>query len=639
MQNQTISHFKSAFRTLNALIWPVFVLTILEAWSITTIFRFPLAWNQYLIFPEFILKTTFILVVNAFVYGFLVDLATGREYLQTKPSFIKNLKTFLKTSVSLLFLSFFVDFILFICLGHGVPFHLTTMILSPLIVFIWLKVVFARKFSKEINKTPLLNAQGWVVLAILSTIYYILYAFFFIFFEQAGMTKYIFAFLLKYLNLWIFLVLSYQIIERFSLRLKQDPDLKEIYLINPPSGGIILSNLSLLIHKYPLIFVILKALSPQRYVFKEFNQVIWQEDYYTGGKLVAITCFTSNCIEAYKIAKEFRKKGSRVIMGGAHVTAFPEEALEFCDAVVVGPVEGVWARIIEDYEADKMQGIYAGPPTDDAYEKVSKFLLTQEPAVIADCMETARGCKFNCYFCGGGHSKTGHHRMALEMVIELLRKAKTKKGTIVFFDDNIYSDPVYAKELFKMIKPLNIKWLGSSTLDIARDPEALKLCKESGCSMLLIGYEIFPGSKEAQRSGKFSLADDYIHLTRVIQKAGIGIKAHFIYGFETDTFKTFWQLWFFALRLFPTISSLCILTPVPNSSFYKEIEKKDGFINLNWSKYAFLSLVHKHPVINNGLFRNGALLVVYFFSMTTSKMGICLVVILIGYYRLFIGSF
>ena len=60
---------------------------------------------------------------------------------------------------------------------------------------------------------------------------------------------------------------------------------------------------------------------------------------------------------------------------------------------------------------------------------------------------------------------------------------------ICFVDDNIYGNKIYAKELFKRLSELNIRWSGQGNITLAKDKELLKLCAESGCSGLLMGIE------------------------------------------------------------------------------------------------------------------------------------------------------
>jgi radical SAM superfamily enzyme YgiQ (UPF0313 family) len=85
---------------------------------------------------------------------------------------------------------------------------------------------------------------------------------------------------------------------------------------------------------------------------------------YEEADLVGITAFTSNVGRAYEIADEYRNRGIPVVMGGIHASMLPEEALRHVDAVVAGEVEGIWAKVLEDFQAGKMAGVYHGPQVD-----------------------------------------------------------------------------------------------------------------------------------------------------------------------------------------------------------------------------------------------------------------------------------
>ena len=80
--------------------------------------------------------------------------------------------------------------------------------------------------------------------------------------------------------------------------------------------------------------------------------------------LVAISTFTAQAPEAYELADQCRAEGARVVMGGLHVTCLPGEALEHCDAVVVGEGELCWLDVLKDAEADGLQRIYTGRPNE-----------------------------------------------------------------------------------------------------------------------------------------------------------------------------------------------------------------------------------------------------------------------------------
>ena len=65
--------------------------------------------------------------------------------------------------------------------------------------------------------------------------------------------------------------------------------------------------------------------------------------------LVGITAFTSNINRAYEIARMYREKKIKVIMGGIHISMLPDEALQYADAVVIGEVEGIWKQVIDRF--------------------------------------------------------------------------------------------------------------------------------------------------------------------------------------------------------------------------------------------------------------------------------------------------
>src|SRR3990167_6040796 len=73
-------------------------------------------------------------------------------------------------------------------------------------------------------------------------------------------------------------------------------------------------------------------------------------DYNANVDLVGITGFTADMPSAYSIADNFRKKGRKVVMGGVHVSALPDEALLHADAVVIGEAELVWHKLLSDFK-------------------------------------------------------------------------------------------------------------------------------------------------------------------------------------------------------------------------------------------------------------------------------------------------
>jgi len=70
--------------------------------------------------------------------------------------------------------------------------------------------------------------------------------------------------------------------------------------------------------------------------------------------LVGISVNSKTAARAYAIADAYRARGSKVVLGGIHVTALPEEGLEHADAVVAGEAEWLWQKVVEDAKAGKL---------------------------------------------------------------------------------------------------------------------------------------------------------------------------------------------------------------------------------------------------------------------------------------------
>src|SRR6266513_2238094 len=57
---------------------------------------------------------------------------------------------------------------------------------------------------------------------------------------------------------------------------------------------------------------------------------------------VAISSFSAQINEAYDLADRYRAAGTKVILGGLHVSALPDEAAAHADAIVIGEGESLW---------------------------------------------------------------------------------------------------------------------------------------------------------------------------------------------------------------------------------------------------------------------------------------------------------
>lgn len=582
----------------------------------------------------------FILPLKIFIYGgiygTLVELISGEKITLEFKRLKINAKKYWKyySALTIIPLLFYFSIITNNSFGVRIDAFSFFASINPLLLFILSLMIIRDKYIKPLG---LRSRRIPIPLPVLMTMLALFIAGLLVFhlpsilripnFELSRITKFIYS----YISLLIYIYFVNLALEQYPEVQSKFEHEKEIYLINSPGGGIAFHLSSVLLRMYPPVFVVIKALTPKGYKFREFNRIFWKDHYYAPGKLVAMTCFTSNSIDTYRIAQEFRRRGSKVILGGPHVTYFPDEALEYCDSVVCGEAENVWPQVMEDYENGTLQEKYTGMPAENCHELVYQELLNSPPEIIKDFLETSRGCKFKCYFCTVPSLSQGSLRkQKISNLIELVKKVKEKYSHVLFIDNNIYSDPAYTKKLFCALKPLKIKWATSCSIDIAKNKDTLLLAKESGCTFLLFGFEISEGSFEKAQGGKMALVDHYKEYAKEVKKMGITIKAHYIFGFKSDTFKHLYKFWKFCFSINPFATALSILTPFPGSQFYYDSVREDRISNLNWRHYGGQTLVFNHPRMNNFILAKLYPFISLLFLFTTSKIGyilLCLIVI------------
>jgi len=216
--------------------------------------------------------------------------------------------------------------------------------------------------------------------------------------------------------------------------------------------------------------------------------------------LVGITAMTTTVQRAYEIAGHFRRRGIQVVMGGMHVYCLPDEAQAHCDSVVIGEAEGLWPALLRDFAAQQLKPIYChqdGLPLLAGLPQPNWNLYENKKYLPVHFVETTRGCPIDCEFCAvsGAFGGKYRNRPQEEVLAELRgltpfnRGAFSLKNCVFFIDDNIISNRAYAREFLSRIADLKLKWFGQASVNIAGDPEILKLCQQSVCKGLFMGFE------------------------------------------------------------------------------------------------------------------------------------------------------
>lgn len=343
---------------------------------------------------------------------------------------------------------------------------------------------------------------------------------------------------------------------------------------------------------YLLAVPTLASLTPREHEVRVFDENIEDIDYGWDPDLVGISVRTMFADRAYEIAREFRSRGVKVVLGGIHPSMRTDEALEHCDSVVVGEAEDVWQRVLEDAEAGSLERTYtAGAKTDlRACPAPDRSSLTREK-YFSDIVQTAKGCPFHCEFCSvyafdGQKIRNKTVEQVVREIVEISGATSGYKRKSIFFaDDNIIANRAFARELFTALKPYGLNWSCQASIDIAREDDLLRLMKESGCGAVLIGFESVSEENLSRMDKGCNLKHDYIESIRKIQSHGILVHGSFILGYDFDTTDSFDELIEFIRESRLLMPLINILTPFPGTRLFDRLEGEGRILHNDWKRY------------------------------------------------------
>ncbi len=241
----------------------------------------------------------------------------------------------------------------------------------------------------------------------------------------------------------------------------------------------------------PLPAAALAGLTPRDVDVRFYDDRMEEIPFDEPSDLVAISVETYTAKRAYQIASEYRRRKIPVVMGGFHASLVPQEVEKYAEAVVIGEAESIWPKVIDDARHGRLDKIYRqeGRPS-LAGMKPDRTILRGKKYLPIGLVEAGRGCHFKCEFCAVqtvfGASQT---RRPVDDILREIETVKHEKKLFFFVDDNITSNLDQAKEFFRALIPIKIRWVSQASINAAHDEEFLDLLVRSGCMGVLIGFE------------------------------------------------------------------------------------------------------------------------------------------------------
>lgn len=205
---------------------------------------------------------------------------------------------------------------------------------------------------------------------------------------------------------------------------------------------------------------------------------------------------------------------------------------------------------------------------------------------------TGRGCKSRCTFCLWPQTIGGHRYRVRSVghVIEEIKLAKSYFPQVkeFFFDDDIFTDNLpRAEAIARELGKLGVTWSCNAKANVPR--ETLKVLKDNGLRLLLVGYE--SGNQKILHNIKKGMRIEVAkRFSKDCHDLGIKIHGTFVLGLPGETKETIEETIRFAMEVNPHTIQVSLAAPYPGTELYRQA------VENGWLDAEHAELVDDHGI-------------------------------------------
>ncbi len=262
---------------------------------------------------------------------------------------------------------------------------------------------------------------------------------------------------------------------------------------------------------------------------------------------------------------------------------FDHQIVNFAQGTPVSELPGVSFRanggLHHNPDGAAIENLDALPWVTKTYHRDLDFRRYNVPFLLNPFVSfyTSRGCPAMCTFCLWPQTHSGHRwrqRSAGDVASEARWAMENFAGLKeIFFDDDTFNyQKARTLEVCKALKPLGLTW--SCTSRVTTDYETLKAMKESGCRLMIVGYESGDPQilKNIKKGATIEMALRY---TENARKLGLLIHGDFIVGLPGESRESLRRTVDFAKRLDVDTIQVSIAHPYPGTEFYDYVRQNN----------------------------------------------------------------
>lgn len=306
--------------------------------------------------------------------------------------------------------------------------------------------------------------------------------------------------------------------------------------------------------------------------------------------VVGISVHTAFARRAYELAARYRALGSRVVLGGLHVTALPEEARQHADVVVAGEGASVWPQVLRGLREGSLGGgaVVRGSFVSPCYSEspwARRDLLPQGAFLTRASIIATRGCPQRCGYCylATRGVRAPYQKRSLQDILAEIDAVGERY--VVFTDNNLMADPSWGIELCRALRSRDLLWSAAVTIDVARRADLVREMAASGCQGVFIGLETLSDDNLREQRKRTLPPSEYERAVALLHEHGIEVNGSFVFGFDHDGADVFDRTLEFIVRHRLECATFHILTPYPGTPLFEELDRQGRILTRDWDRY------------------------------------------------------
>lgn len=282
-----------------------------------------------------------------------------------------------------------------------------------------------------------------------------------------------------------------------------------------------------------------------------------------------------------RVISRCRERGVRVVAGGP-LFASEDGRLEGVDHFVLNEAELTLPAFLADLAAGRARRVYTTPDFPDIrLTPAPRWDLLDLKRYAELSVQYSRGCPYNCDFCNvtalfGHRPRTKTPEQVIAELDALY--ARRWRGSVFMVDDNFIG---HKRRLKTDLLPALIEWRRTHpgitfhtevSIDLADDPNLMRLMVEAGFNIVFIGIETPDDVCLAECSKGQNMNRDLVADVKRIQRAGLEVQGGFIVGFDRDQPSIFRRQIDFIQKSGIVTAMVGLLQALPGTGLYERLK-------------------------------------------------------------------